>query len=458
MRAISEALLSRLQASWQTSSNNAEPSMEIIVRRSEGELFIVETIHTKTGLTDIDVALKRRDTTNEPDEAYIIYIHAGVASVAKTTLSYDPAVPWELLLELRAAKAVAIEFDGYWVRDVATMKYNFTTTGEPWLFWVDSANKLQAQHGDNTATLFELAADAVQIAAIRGWIPADAVSTQDQGLIVAYTKTDGKLYYRNYCLQENLTRSWETWRQVPNLPESIDNISLFRTNDFRVGFLAEAAGNLHWTISQRNWAGMSIPPDTLRLVEVGITVSITAIGYSNHTSQSSRLELTVTSIECNLGLPNDAQSILATGFINAQKLYIEYSSPLINLESWAGHFSIATYTIINVEFDSMANRLLVTVDNAKELRQFFGVTVNYDGLAGIRSQIRLGNKPVLSAFAISIAGTEPNAPHKLLLSEVAIHVSYTAITRQEHIAGSSKLELTNVGITAAVTQVAYAPI
>ena len=102
-----------------------------------------------------------------------------------------------------------------------------------------------------------LATGVGRICALRGW-KSSKTPTTDDGLIVAYIKS-GSVYYRNRCEQANQELVWEDERLVSDLPANCTDIALFRTNDYRVGFVAkDANNNIHWALTARTWAGFGI--------------------------------------------------------------------------------------------------------------------------------------------------------------------------------------------------------
>ena len=104
--------------------------------------------------------------------------------------------------------------------------------------------------------------------ALRGWKNVN-LWNHDQGLIVAYIKTDGAVYYRNYCKQPpDQGAIWEIERQIVEFPVPTQNISVFRTNDYRTGILCESSGKLYWVIAERDWAGMAYKRNNFSVPEV----------------------------------------------------------------------------------------------------------------------------------------------------------------------------------------------
>ena len=256
MRSIPADLLTKINNRNMTIYNNAHPKMEILASRDD-ELFTVYTIHNKSA-GDIDTTLKRSDATSDPHEAYVIYIENGVAHTLKKDLPYDEMITWEYQFEVGPATGVAIEFNGYWEYDHLAKRHNFVTEEYPWVFWIDPNGIIQAQLWDDVNTRTSISNMATKLVAIRGWRSARSTHQDDQGLIVAFIKTDGKPYYVNYCKQEDGSFLWEVAREVVSLPTPVDNIGIFRTNDYRIGVLAEVAGLIYWTLTARNYSGSSV--------------------------------------------------------------------------------------------------------------------------------------------------------------------------------------------------------
>jgi hypothetical protein len=206
-------------------------------------------------------------TEQGPVKLHRIYIENGVAKVATSySTGRFPAwmvsrhLKWTEQFTIGNAEAVAIEFDGRWHR--VGGRWELITTGEPYYFWVDGG-KLSVQQGQGPT--YELAPSGVtKLAALRGW-KNTALWNHDQGIICAYIR-GGDLYYRNFANQgtdaDPLPAIWDTERKVDELSPAQD-VALFRTNDYRTGFLAERNGEIHWAITSRNWAVMALEPHTI---------------------------------------------------------------------------------------------------------------------------------------------------------------------------------------------------
>jgi len=311
MRTIPSELLTRVKKKWQVPASNADSAMKVYLSRGFiNELFQVFTIQEGAELTDVDVTVKRTDTSAEPAEAFALAINDGVAQVKSKQLPYDDQIPWvDRMTVALSATAVAIEFDGYWDRDYATRRFNFVTEEYPWLFYVQGGT-LYAKYWEDAE--ITLATDVVKVCAIRGWLPANGDQSNDQGLIVAYIKTDGLVYYRSYCIQEDLTKLWEVERNVAEILTTCTDLALFRTNDFRIGFLIATGGNMYWLLTERNYAGMSVWPDMLTGKFNMTSIDLIDIEFIDKSAPDEYLIGTFETLCVGLNLESDAAATCLT--------------------------------------------------------------------------------------------------------------------------------------------------
>ncbi|HZJ99508.1 MAG TPA: hypothetical protein VFC79_05860, partial [Tissierellaceae bacterium] len=260
------SLLSKINQQNQTIYNNADPKMSVQVSRAkttvtDSSYWTVEIIREKAGLGDLSLAARREKSYGPPNRIYNIYVDNGIVKTAIREYPDYLKEKWKTQFELGNGSAVAIAFDGEW--EFYRKKWQLKTYENPWLFWVDGSGKLQAQLWDDATTKVELASSVVKVKAIRGWKNVNFLD-RDHGVIAGYIKSDGKLYYRNYCTQLDGTTVWESERQVVEFTGIAVNLNLFITNDYRVGFVVEDnLGKIHWIITDRNWAGMAIAPEKL---------------------------------------------------------------------------------------------------------------------------------------------------------------------------------------------------
>ncbi len=264
MRSIDPVLLRKIKEQNQTIWNDANPKMSIQVSRAKDTVmdstyWTVETIREKEGLGDLSIAARRFKPYGPPNRLYNIYVDNGVVKTAIREYPDYKKLKWQNQFDVGVGSAVAIAFDGHWER--YRKKWQLVTEENPYLFWIDGSNKLWVQLWDNVGTKYELASNVIKVKALRCWKNIN-IPDVDQGIVVGYIKSDGKVYYRNYAYQSSGQFAWETERQVTEFPGTSVNLNLFITNDYRMGFIVEdSSGNIRWVITSRAWAGMAIAPE-----------------------------------------------------------------------------------------------------------------------------------------------------------------------------------------------------
>ena len=266
MRMIPPLLLRKLNNKHQTPYNNSEPKMNISLTRARSSImdssyFTVETIRTKAGISDISIALQRLVPYGPPNSIYEIHIDNGIG---KTTIRKYPDKRkdgWQEQFEIGPTIAVAIAFDGRWIRN-SKSRWQIVTDEKPYIFYVKPNGQLFTRLWDNEEELL-LAENVKKVKAIRGW-KSQVIGTDDHGVIAAYIKNNGKVYYRNLCEQEDGKIVWEPEREITEATGISVNLNLFITNDYRTGIIVEnSQGKVKWFITSRNWAGMAIASDKI---------------------------------------------------------------------------------------------------------------------------------------------------------------------------------------------------
>lgn len=91
------------------------------------------------------------------------------------------------------AEKAAIEFTAHW--QLNGTRYRYLTDEEPCIFWIDNNDTLWFQEFDDEESRTQLATTVETLSTTVGYANSTGL---DQGLIIAYVKTDGNCYYRNY--------------------------------------------------------------------------------------------------------------------------------------------------------------------------------------------------------------------------------------------------------------------
>ena len=282
MRNVDPVLLSKLQSQEQTKANDAQPKMSVAVARArntvmDSSYWVAETIRSGANLGDVSLAPRRQKVTGPPNRIYEIHVVGGVVGTAIREYPDKFKDGWQNQFSLGTGSKVAIAFDGEWHR--YRKLWRLVTHEKPWIFWVDGDSKLWAQLWDDDTTKQELATGVTYVRAIRAWKNLN-LADKDQGIVVGYIKSDGKVYYRNYCQLLDLSYTWEVERELTEFTGTASSLNLFITNDYRMGFtVADNLDDIYWYITDRDWAGMAIAADTISVAPAELTVDLIPIEY-----------------------------------------------------------------------------------------------------------------------------------------------------------------------------------
>lgn len=362
MRYIPPDIKAKIEKLNQTIYENTDPRAEVLLRRAQvgltqTNLFNMHTIRKGTGLEDLAIDLKREDVNKPPNKIYNIYIKDGICKVATKNMPAKANEKWVDVYTVGPATDCEIAFDGRWHRD-SQYHWQLVTQGEPWLFYVRSG-RLYTRHW--TAEPILLAEGVSKIAAIRGW-KNTYMWNHDQGIICCYIKS-GQIYYRNYCQQPpDQPALWEIERQV-DLPTPAQNVALFRTNDYRTGFLCESNGQMYWTLTTRNWANMATEVHSL---SAGIDVSVALIDleYSNAWLKHN--------LSAGIDLQAEILYLLSDNLFKSAendgettvKAVTRYFLTNINPADFMIYdITNATFGVTDIQYGNTKNELIMTVDS-----------------------------------------------------------------------------------------------
>lgn len=227
-------------------------------------------------------------------ELYGLFINNN--RIYKATATEYDYITWRVEGHIGDGKAVAVAFDGRWELNRAN-EWQLITEERPWMFWTDMGNNLYARSWNEGSTELLLDTGVIKIAALRAWKNVN-FPLNDHGLVVAYTKTDGKVYYRNYCEQTDGQFNWGISSQITEITDSVKELSLFITNDYRTGIIIQNSENkIKWYITDRNWAGMAIRPE-----RIASRVSVFRVAFTRINRKDIPNEEYITAIPAAIGL------------------------------------------------------------------------------------------------------------------------------------------------------------
>lgn len=197
MRDINPELLARLQKSFQTAYENADPRAVVWISRpttalTDNTFLEKQVILEGTSITDIAVAACHPVLYRPVTKIYVGYVDNGIAHVKYATAAVSmPAHVWIDTGFSETASAIALEFDGTMPKD-RRGRVEFVTEELPWVFWINGGVLYGKILGD-TSVVTLASSNATDVFAIRGmW---SEVGGFDFGLVVFFVLS-GQLYYR----------------------------------------------------------------------------------------------------------------------------------------------------------------------------------------------------------------------------------------------------------------------
>lgn len=262
MRSIPAALKTKLLNRFKADDTNSRPNLRLVATQTSINTLLSEPIHEDIAPDLGDVAVRQMEGENNLSRAYAICLDHGIAQICTRRFPAGFDYKWEYLWTFGAASDVAIEYNGTWRMNAAQEWYFLQTEEHPYIFTVEGGN-LYVQHWDNAATRIQLANGVSQISSCKGWQSSVDIEL-DQGLIIGYLR-GGTVFYRALCCQSDGSYIWEAEHEVTELGTDNKTLSVIRTNDFRIGFLTENSGNILLALTHRNYAGMSVRPETVHI-------------------------------------------------------------------------------------------------------------------------------------------------------------------------------------------------
>lgn len=482
MRSIPSALLEKIKHALQTVGNDANPQMEIIAQKankylSQGNLLQPRTVRTGNVLGQLDICIRREDANLDPTEIVMAYIEDNLAKVATLPYNHTPDQKFEYKYTIGPATDVACEFNGSWKKiedrdgiyfDKETV-WALVTDGEPFIVTLQQG-ALYCQNGSDSSTKIALASsDVVKCSMIRGWKNIQKAD-DDQGIIVAFIKTDGRLYYTNYAIQTDGTTIWEVAREITGSWSKVSNVSVFRTNDYRTGFALEADNNIYILLTTRNWAGMAIPSEIVKAGKAaGLNkLTMTHITYRELSPMTERVVGRISGFVIGIGTGNETagtatkaeivtDSLLKITFSNKLAGFIsEYKQNLVV----SNETGTVIYKILLTYLGNLDNELMIDIDGIMDTLN--NVKITYNGLNKIFVMSTKSMITKVNAFDIVanglmpiptnteiVSGSKSGGISRLIMTSITYvdlsESTITEIVKAGKISGLNQMIITKVG-------------
>ncbi len=468
MRSLPQSTIDKLHARYQTIYHDSDIKIDVYAARAKNTVedssyWTVETIRETSGLGDISVAPRRFKPHGPPNRIYEIHVHNGQVGTAIREYPDLPRKGWIDQFNLGPGTSVAIAFDGEWER--YRNLWRLITEEKPWLMWVDDGDKLWAQRWDEESTKIELDAGVSKVKAIRAW-KNKVLIAQDQGIVAGYVKTDGTVWYRNYCQQADGGSIWESPRQITDFEGTAVSLNLFLANDYRMGFTIEDTSHqIHMLVTPRNWGGMASPVDVL-VAGMKVTFEVLPVEYHDMFADQEQITASVAMGRFYL-CPSDAIPEIVSaerlGFPDKKTIEITFNydleCDLVNLKealSLTGS-SEQTFTIDEVSQEGA----ILTIKTIEEMPFEEDVTLTYDAVGTYWLAFRVSDLCLCDygqTLEYVLEGIPPAPPNGYTdeslgitteISMVVTRIYYTSVYNGGEIMGASieniTFEVTQVG-------------
>lgn len=467
MRNLPQSIIDKLNSKHQTTYNNSNISMDVYVIRAKNTVddstyWTVETIRETSGLGEISVAPRRFRPYGPPNRIYEIHVHNGEVKTAIREYPDRLKDGWQDQFSLGTGSSVAIAFNGEWQR--YRNLFRLVTEEKPYVSWVDGNGDLWVQKWDEHDTKFQLSSGVSKVRMIRAW-KNTVIHYLDQGVVVAYIKTDGKVYYRNYCIQEDYTEIWEPERELTNFTGTAVNLNLFITNDYRMGFIIEDnLGQVHWLVTPRNWGGMASPAEHLATSITDIAFEVTPITYYD-TYSNEHIETGITDVWFNVAEPIYPK-VLSISNDDEYTIRIKFSHIIdYDLSTVGQAFSVKDS--LNTSFDIVSTS--AGVDNSELVLTL----VNFNGASGnlfvtydrtvieldcLNQGSRFGIDSFTYEFTPDLTPPEGFAEENLNVTVTDITFDVTQVHYSNAYNGGENLETSIMDISFVVTKVGHNPL
>lgn len=323
MKPIPASLLAKLKDRFKSVSLDNDPRVTLIATQTSTNTFLTEPIHEQIPPAFGDVCVRQMAGESDLSLAYAVCLDGGVASVWSRLFPATMDYKWQHVFDLGIAQEAAIEFDGVWKMDEKKVWHYLETEEYPYIFTVEQG-VLYVQKWNDADSKTYLADGVTQVSVCKGWTSTD-IPEDDQGIVCAYLKSGG-VFYRNYCWSDLAGKKvWGVETPIPNLEDTNITLSVFRTNDFRIGFLTEhEGGNIQMALTKRTYSGMSVRPEGVHCGTVSASFKMEAIRRKE--GQNGGEHVTA-GTQIAFFLFDDAQASKRISVTQAARLYDDAEEP-----------------------------------------------------------------------------------------------------------------------------------
>ena len=321
-------------------------------------LYTIDGGYLATRAIDIaldvcDIAIRQISAQNGPDTCWIVGLNAGECLVRyRNYTETDASVGWTAAGSLGKAISASIEFNGVWELPYGKKYYTIVTEELPYVFVVTEANELYAYHGVEDDNPELLSSEAVYVKSCLGY-SSQLYPEQDQGLICAYIKTDGTVWYRQR-LHTGVT-AWQP--EVQLSAEAWEHMNVSRLNDYRVSFQLSNADHNLFMYTGRTYVGQAVRPE---FAEANASVEmyyggVPSLQIADYSTSVEPMDETGTSYELKVVLTPDHQLKENTGELTTSNFTFTDSWTNPSAVEFNSEYNTLTIHYYNIGVTSLAD-------------------------------------------------------------------------------------------------------
>ncbi len=356
MRAIPVALAEKVRDLQQTKGNDANPQLSAIISRHKVPITDYSMWQTgQIGAIDavsVSVAASRPDPALRADRLYVAAIQTGSAVIYSSVFDgWRPPVAWSTIATIDDAVYAALAFEGIYTS--LGRRVEFSTVGEPLVFWIDSAGDVYAKSVTDTGPGTLLAAETIAISAIMG--PAGYGGSVSSGLVLACVTDTGSVLTRQYA-----DGVWENGVLCSSAPANVVDIALSRTWDYRVAMTLKTSDGKVYLMTGKSMISGNANNAFIDVPEVELAVEVNKTIQNYTKAADENIEM------ADIGMSADVYSAVAPTLLSVAniddgngnwglKLRLVYSGPVYDITGNASSFVLTAgsdFAGEAVEYDS----------------------------------------------------------------------------------------------------------
>lgn len=208
-------------------------------------------------ISSVDMDIRKSSITDTPHEGILGWVDGTVGYISIGQLMSYRA--WEPTDSYKDCVDITVVYDGTWVKRIND-EYTFLSDGAPYIATVHTNGDIILRRY-NSNFFQKVATGASRVKSIRGWKNIMG-NDKDQGIVLVYIKS-GVVYTLSVYPEPN--GQVVIGKEIAlSLGTNVRDIRCVRTSDYRVAIIAYSVQNVKVAFTERCWAGISGPDESIQ--------------------------------------------------------------------------------------------------------------------------------------------------------------------------------------------------